>query len=134
MGHGSDDPRRPWPSLPPLGVELPEIWRLDQLAYEPYIVENPCRIRGAVHWLKTADPRVRAGIWIVDPYDVEEPIPFRGHETFQVMDGSGEVVADGRRLMTLQPGDVGCIPDALLTHWWITGPFAKLFVLGGGPR
>jgi uncharacterized cupin superfamily protein len=111
------------------GVELPAE-PVDELAYEPYTVSG--RVAGEVHWLRTVDPRIRAGIWRIDPCAAAEPVAFTGHETFQVFEGCADVVVDDRLAMSVGPSDVGSVEEGVVAHWWVSAPFMKFFVLGGG--
>jgi uncharacterized cupin superfamily protein len=111
------------------GVELPSE-PVDELAYEPYVADG--RVAGEVHWLRTIDSRIRAGIWRIDQCDAGEPVVFAGHETFQVFEGCADVVVDDRLAMSVEPGDVGAIDDGVIAQWWVSAPFVKFFVMGGG--
>jgi|1186.fasta_scaffold1118866_2 uncharacterized cupin superfamily protein len=111
------------------GVELPRR-SVDELAFEPYVVGG--RVAGEVHWLRTTDAHIRAGIWRVDPSHTVEPVVFVGHETFQVFEGCADVVVDDHLALSVRPGDVGSIEDGVVAHWWVSAPFMKFFVLGGG--
>jgi uncharacterized cupin superfamily protein len=86
-----------------------------------------------VHWLSTLDPRIRTGIWRTQACDLARPIEFTGPETFQVWEGSAEVVVDDVVAMAVGPTDVGRVAEHKVAQWWIAAPFIKFFVLGGGP-
>jgi uncharacterized cupin superfamily protein len=83
---------------------------------------------GLVHFLR-ADDDVQAGLWKPGPLaGVPIDLTLTAHETFLVLDGSGQITVDGAAPLQLEPGIMVSLRKGATTRWLVDEAFKELWI------
>jgi len=99
-------------------------------AFEPFLVEG--RAFGEVHWLRREGSEGRlllTGLWRHPQGSFDYTFP--ADETLHVLTGRVQIRLREGGSLDLQPGDLASFPKGAASHWTITEPLLKFFVISG---
>lgn len=83
---------------------------------------------GLVHFLR-ADDDVQAGLWKPGPLaGVPIDLTLAAHETFLVLNGSGQIEVDGSSPLRLEPGMMVSLRKGARTRWLVDDAFKELWI------
>ena len=83
---------------------------------------------GLVHFLR-ADDDVQAGLWKPGPLaGVPIDLTLAAHETFLVLNGSGQIEVDGAPPLQLEPGIMVSLRKGARTRWLVDEAFKELWI------
>jgi uncharacterized cupin superfamily protein len=83
---------------------------------------------GLVHFLR-ADDNVQAGLWKPGPLaGVPIELTLAAHETFLVLNGSGQIEVDGAPPLQLEPGMMVSLRKGARTTWLVDEAFKELWI------